>query len=152
MLLVLNLFFKSSFHKVVTNHVYQRENRRFRSWIPIKVSRKDTHDFIGVNMTSSMCVSVVLSDLSALPAALASEQWLHHSVGLRDARGGREVYQLPRSSQSITQSCQSPETPLHRLLWHRHPAERVSKDTHRILHPFSSSSTPSPSIFVFPLA
>lgn len=85
------------------------------------------------------CVSGVFSDPSAPPAALAPEQRLHHSVGPGDVCGGGELCWLPLS-QSITYSCHSPETPLHLLLRHKHPAQRVSEHSHSTppLHPLFS--------------
>lgn len=123
----------------------------FRTWRSMKVSRKDAQCLCdSLSMWHWACVSQVLSDPSAPPAALAAEQWLHRSVSPRDVCRGWEVHQLPLSSQSITQSCQSLETPLHRLLWHRHPAERVSEDTYRIFSPpLTLHRPPPPSIFVF---
>lgn len=125
----------------------------FRTWRSMKVSRKDAQCLCdSLSMWHWACVSQVLSDPSAPPAALAAEQWLHRSVSPRDVCRGWEVHQLPLSSQSITQSCQSLETPLHRLLWHRHPAERVSEDTYRISPPPPNPPPPSsPFNLCFPL-
>lgn len=94
-------------------------------------------------------VSPAWSDLCVPPADLAAQQRLHRRVGPRDVCQGREVSQLSSSSQSIIKCCQSPETPLHRLLPHWHPTARVSEDRCFTFCP--QSLQPPPTVFVFPI-
>lgn len=70
--------------------------------------------------------SPVLPDPSVPPAALDAQQRLRGSVCPRDVRHGREVARCRGALQSIAQSRQGPETPVHRLFPPRPPAERVS--------------------------
>lgn len=74
-------------------------------------------------------VTEVLSDLSASSAALALEQWLHHSISPADVCREFEVCQHWCSSQFITPSSSSPESPLHHLLQPWAWAKRVREDT-----------------------
>lgn len=78
----------------------------------------------------------VWSEVSAPPVGLAVEQRLLHSLGSRGVCRGSGPRQPPWSAQSITQSHQSSETPLHHLLWCQHPAERVSWDASNVFSYF----------------